>query len=275
MRLYHQRKILGINPKRKILGINPRRKILVINPRRKILRLYDRARYLCTMKRLGRILRMLAIFPALVLLYLLAAVLGSIIPVSGEASSLLASDSVMIYLKTNGVHTDLVVPLKNDYVDWTQTIHPKHARDASNAQWCSIGWGDKKFYIETPEWSDLTLSTAVGSTFGFHETAMHVVFYSQVLPSERKRAIYMSPELYKKLNQWVLGWFDFNESGQPIPISTGSSYGPRDVFYEAKGRYHLFHTCNTWTNNALKAAGQKAAWWTPFDKGVFYHYPPP
>jgi len=34
----------------------------------------------------------------------------------------------------------------------------------------------------------------------------------------------------------------------------------------------LFHTCNTWANNALKACGQKASLWTPFDTGIFYHY---
>ena len=31
-----------------------------------------------------------------------------------------------------------------------------------------------------------------------------------------------------------------------------------DAFYEAKGRYSLFFTCNTWTNNALKICKQKA-----------------
>jgi hypothetical protein len=38
------------------------------------------------------------------------------------------------------------------------------------------------------------------------------------------------------------------------------------------GSYNLFHTCNTWTNDALKAGGQKACWWTPFDAGIFRQY---
>ncbi len=225
------------------------------------------------MKLLRRLLRILAIFPGLVFLYLLAAVIGSLIPVSPETSSIAQEEAVLIYLKTNGVHTDLVMPLQNAYVDWTQTIDASHARNASNAQWFSVGWGDKKFYIETPEWSDLTVSTAVGSTFGFHETAMHVVFYPLVLPSKRKRALYLSPQQYQRLHSWILDWFELDSNRQVIPISTGNSYGPNDVFYEAKGWYHLFHTCNTWTNKALKVSGQRAAWWTPFDKGIFYHYP--
>ncbi|MFP3836064.1 DUF2459 domain-containing protein, partial [Chryseobacterium sp. SIMBA_028] len=45
-----------------------------------------------------------------------------------------------------------------------------------------------------------------------------------------------------------------------------------DAFYDAKGTYSFFYTCNTWANNALKAAGQKAALWTPSDFGIFQHY---
>jgi hypothetical protein len=43
-------------------------------------------------------------------------------------------------------------------------------------------------------------------------------------------------------------------------------------FYNAKGRYSLFYTCNTWANQALKSANQKAALWTIFDFGIFQHY---
>ena len=49
-------------------------------------------------------------------------------------------------------------------------------------------------------------------------------------------------------------------------------YGNHDSFYEAKGNYSLFFTCNTWANNALKSAGLRTCLWTPFDKGIFYHY---
>jgi 3-dehydroquinate synthetase len=59
---------------------------------------------------------------------------------------------------------------------------------------------------------------------------------------------------------------------QPQFIKTEAVYGEFDAFYEANGNYHLFHTCNTWANNGLKAAHQKAAIWTPFESGIFYHY---
>ena len=55
-------------------------------------------------------------------------------------------------------------------------------------------------------------------------------------------------------------------------IPTKSVYGTNDAFYEAKGHYSLFYTCNSWANQALKAAHQKAALWTISDTGILQHY---
>ena len=54
----------------------------------------------------------------------------------------------------------------------------------------------------------------------------------------------------------------------------GTLYHPKTalVFYEAKGSYSLFYTCNSWANQALKAANQKAALHTLTDTGIFRHY---
>lgn len=64
----------------------------------------------------------------------------------------------------------------------------------------------------------------------------------------------------------------YNAEGRTIHIGTHANYGLTDAFYDGVGRYNLFRTCNTWTNDALKACGQKACWWTPFDTGIFRQY---
>ena len=63
-----------------------------------------------------------------------------------------------------------------------------------------------------------------------------------------------------------------SNTNEAMYINTDAVYGKNDAFYEANGSYSLFHTCNTWANNGLKACGQKACFWTPFDSGIFYHY---
>jgi hypothetical protein len=71
---------------------------------------------------------------------------------------------------------------------------------------------------------------------------------------------------------YIQNSFDKDVDGHFINIKTTANYGLNDAFYEAKGSYSLFCTCNTWANNGLKSCGQKAALWTPSDKGIFLHY---
>ena len=54
----------------------------------------------------------------------------------------------------------------------------------------------------------------------------------------------------------------------PGELAAGGRHDPGydvyDAFYEANGRYSATHTCNSWTGNALAAAGVRMGWWTPF-----------
>jgi len=50
-----------------------------------------------------------------------------------------------------------------------------------------------------------------------------------------------------------------------------AGYHRYDNFYEAHGKYHMFWTCNNWTNTRLKEIGIKNSLWTPMDWGVFYY----
>ena len=82
----------------------------------------------------------------------------------------------------------------------------------------------------------------------------------------------MSREQYRALIRYIresLQW----QNGQAVWIETDSVYGRNDAFYEAVGTYHLFYSCNTWANNALKAMDADAALWTVTERGIFHHYP--
>ena len=57
-----------------------------------------------------------------------------------------------------------------------------------------------------------------------------------------------------------------------IPFD-GSEKPSDDRLFEANGSYHMFHTCNAWTNGALKTAGKKAALWAPLVRGVVHQLP--
>ncbi len=84
----------------------------------------------------------------LVGLYFLAAFVLSRLSVHRAEN---AKPEVAIYLLSNGVHTDLVVPMVHPVMDWNTYISVTDTKDpAFDAKYVGFGWGDKGFYLETP-----------------------------------------------------------------------------------------------------------------------------
>jgi len=207
---------------------------------------------------------------AFLLLYILSAYSLSRIAVDAEV---VPTKDIAIYIKTNGVHTDIVVPLKTEQIDWSKEIRfaDTQLKDSSQINYLAMGWGDKGFYLETPTWADLKFSTAFKAAFALSSTAMHTCFYKSMKESNSCKKIMISKEQYARLIDYINSSFQLNTGGKFMPIAN-AHYNDTDAFYEANGSYSLFHTCNTWANNGLKACGLRACLWTPFDTGIFLKY---
>ncbi|MCA8829366.1 TIGR02117 family protein [Hymenobacter pini] len=203
--------------------------------------------------------------------YLAGAVVLSAVP-DGGAPAPVSENTVEAYILSNGVHTDLVVPVRSAQIDWTQLVPYTDTPAAdSSMQFIGFGWGDKGFYLDTPTWAELKPSTAVKAMFWLSTTAMHTTFHHRPTVGPDCVQLRLSKAEYARLITFIRNSFQLDAQGQPQHIQ-GHSYGQHDAFYEAKRTYNLFYTCNTWANNGLKVAGQKAALWTPFDFGIFWHY---
>lgn len=203
-------------------------------------------------------------------LYIASALTISRISVNSDVSK---KDKIIeIFIMSNGVHTDIVVPIKNEYKDWSKEIHFQQTKSKDSlVNYVAFGWGDKGFYLNTPEWSDLKVSTAFNAVFGLSSSAMHTTFYKNIKENASCKRIKISEEEYQKLITYISESFRHDATNSVQWIS-GNSYGNRDAFYEANGSYNLFYTCNSWANNALKTANQKASLWTVTDTGIFCHY---
>jgi len=177
-----------------------------------------------------------------------------------------------VFVKSNGVHTDIVFPLKSDVIDWSQTFSFENTLSKrDDFQYVSIGWGDRGFYLDTPEWKDLKVSTALVAAFGIGKTLLHVTFYDDVQEDELTYSYFISKPQYEKMIKYIQKALKY-QNNHPILVDTTAQYGENDAFYEAKGSYSIFHTCNTWTNNLLKEASMPSGLWVAFDKGILYHY---
>lgn len=206
---------------------------------------------------------------AFIVLYLLVAFIMAHIPVNSNPEK---SNDVAIYINSNGVHTDILVPIKNDIKDWTKDILYSQTKSKDSImKYIAFGWGDKGFYLDTPEWSDLKASTALKAAFYLGTSAMHTKFYNKVKEDDECVKVTISKGDYKDLVKYIEDSFALDKNNK-VQWIANRSYGQYDAFYEAHRKYSLFYTCNTWANNALKAGNQKAALWTPYDKWIFYHY---
>ncbi|MGU3373756.1 TIGR02117 family protein [Chryseobacterium sp. M5A1_1a] len=216
-------------------------------------------------------LKVLGIILGIVIVYVLLGLLVPFIPVSAKDDG--EKKDIPIYIYTNGVHTDIVMPVKNDLKDWSLMVPFANTKSKkTDYNYIGIGWGDKGFYLDTPTWADLKFSTAVKAAFWLSDSAMHCTYYYAMKEGDDCKMIMISKSQYKNLIKFVEDKFDRDQNGKFMLIPTNAVYSDNDAFYDAKGTYSFLYTCNTWSNNALKAAGQKAALWTPSDFGIFQHY---
>lgn len=215
-------------------------------------------------------LKIFLAFFGFIFLYIIAVFSLSKITVNQEPDT---KPEVEVYILTNGVHTDIVVPIKNEQIDWSKQIKFENTKIAdSTYKYLAMGWGDKGFYLETPEWSDLKASVALKAATGLSTTAIHATYYKKMTEADDCKKIMISKEQYDRLIKYIDESFQKDASGNFLNIKTNANYGKTDAFYEANGSYSLFHTCNTWANSALKASGQKCCFWTALDSGIFSKY---
>jgi len=202
------------------------------------------------------------VFVAFLIVYFLMAYLGSKITVNKNQSNEIKTKTLFVI--TNGVHSDVIIPIA--ILDSNQL---KNIYRLQDEQYLSLGWGDKNFYINTPEWADLTVKNALVAMFWKSATLMHVTRYKA--PKNEWKKVPVSDAQLKQLIKYAFADFTLDEN-QQYQLLVGQSYGNNDNFYEAKGSYHCFKTCNSWTNSILKRSGLPASLWTPFDYGVMNKY---
>ena len=187
---------------------------------------------------------------------------------------------VTLSLVSTAVHADVIVPIvhgdpENGGTDWRAWL----GEDAFDAGWPSgathlaIGWGDRGFFLNTPEWSDLRPGTAVKALLWPSDTCMHVMLTRPDLYDPAMlRSVTVSDEQHADLVRFVRDSFVRTADQSPKKMKN-ASYSAYDVFYVAHGRYHAARNCNSWVGSALRAAGVAVPWYTPIPKTMFLYLP--
>jgi len=187
--------------------------------------------------------------------YLLVSLILTFIPVNNEEENSGKNNS--IYLNSNGVHLNIIIP--KSQLDSRLLDGLKHF---INDNYFSFGWGDKNFYLNTPNWSDLSFTTAFKALFLKSSTLIHLTRYSTTKGDWVEIAV--NQNQLDKINQYIYKTFYFDSLNKKILLNN-KAYSYNDDFYEAKGSYSCYKTSNSWINSGLKESDIKACLWTPFD----------
>jgi uncharacterized protein (TIGR02117 family) len=213
----------------------------------------------------------------LALLYLLAALIGSLVVVNRAQPGLARLNDpagVPIWVRTTPAHADIIVPMRAAGIDWSVTLPLRTLNSPSHI---SFGWGEAAFYRATPTWAEFTLGNAMKALIWGEETLVHI--YAERAPETRPDVtrFVLTPTAYRALASDLCAQIEGCSLKPPHKASpqAQAGYDPTNLFLPAHGRYSPFVTCNVWAARRLAAAGLRVAIWPPFAHGVAWSLAPP
>ncbi len=204
---------------------------------------------------------MLLALAALPFAWLVAGAIGGAIP--ANAGWRPPARGVTIWVESNGVHTAIIMPKQAAGIDWRRLARPEDLADPRHAAWdhIAIGWGERKFYLETPTWAQVRPATLLAAAIGSDDTLVHIEHLPRPVAGDGVRALVLRPAEYRRLAHYIAA--SIAPGGERL-----HGYAGYDAFYGGRGRYDAIRTCNDWTGAALRHAGVRMGLWTPFPATV-------
>ncbi|MGL5065481.1 MAG: TIGR02117 family protein [Microcoleus sp.] len=178
---------------------------------------------------------------------------------------------IPIYVRNQGIHTEIIVPVKNEYFNWNQFLPlTEIGRDAnSDYKYLGFGWGDRAFMLATPTSATIDPIITFKALFLPTPSTMQVQGYG-ALPFDRAtKCVKISSANYLRIVNFIKNSFQLDAAGNTIKISYG--YHNHDSFYEAKGSYSILRSCNDWTAEALREADVNTPVWSTLSSAIMLH----
>ena len=225
------------------------------------------------------ILKVVSVIPlgaaGMVFLYAALGIFLTAIPVNLSYTP--PEEGTVAYVISNDAHTSLCLPVRTKYTDWLEFIGlPEERFGDTGDLYAFFGWGDREFFVRTPTWADLTLNTALESLFWPTDGAMLISFFRGPFIENRLQArLLLGDGELRTIEGYIKESFLLAPGGGPEELAVEEEilrkWGRNEFFYLARYSYHLFFTCNNWTNRGLKRAGIRTALWAPFERSVLWH----
>ena len=153
-----------------------------------------------------------------------------------------------IFVASNGWHSAIFV---------ARSAIPRGAipviSDFPKAVYLGFGWGDAAYFPERDPGILTLLSAALQPT----PSVLHVTGLSShprdAFPKDEVIGLALSPKGFRDLIKFLYDAFSRDGASKEVVHAPGLH--AFSTFYRAKGEFHLFNNCNSWTARGLAAAG--------------------
>jgi uncharacterized protein (TIGR02117 family) len=173
---------------------------------------------------------------------------------------------IPIYLQGGAIHTDVIVPRRNAYVDWGERL-PLAKIGAQATAYLSFGFGEQHFYMGEPgsllvRWPDGLRALLWANS--------SIVFVNPIeeIPATAQ-CIGLTASQYRELVQYIESSFRRNPQGEVIALGRG--FQPTGQFFLGQPRYSLLFTCNHWTAAGLDRAGVATPLLPLLSQSILWH----
>lgn len=178
-----------------------------------------------------------------------------------------------IYVLGDTMHTNLLLPVENGAFDWGRVLPLSSLghKETAPFRYLEFGWGDRRWYIETPSWEQMDKRDILRVLFFPGNTsALYVRGHTDLpnYPAIKRACLQLSREDYLALVRFVKNSFDLDYQGQPQKL-TQQRRGDSG-FYAARGYYSILRTCNSWTAEGLQTANVNTPLWNGLAPAVMH-----
>ncbi len=151
----------------------------------------------------------------------------------------------VIHVVSNGWHTAIVLARSDLPAGKISEI-----RDFPRAEFFEFSWGDAKYFPAPKKGLGMIINALFTPTPSVVHVAGLPAHPRTVFPQAEVVVLQVTPEGFLNLVSYLDDTFDRDADASSIP-----GLYPFSRFYPAKGRFHMFNTCNTWTAGGLAVAG--------------------
>jgi uncharacterized protein (TIGR02117 family) len=205
---------------------------------------------------------------SLVTLTLLA--IGALIPRKWVYSSRYSCD-LKICVSNTGIHSNIIIETKNNTYDWHNylSVDTVGVDAAKDYKYLSFGWGDRAFYMSTPNLANLRFSTTFKALFLPTPSVMYVKGYQLIPDYLEVKCIKVNSNDYLHLMNFIRDSFQIDAKGNKNRL--GNGHTDNAGFYAAKGSYSILKNCNSWTAEGLRKADINTPLWDGLPAAILFH----